>query len=79
MSKIYPPESSLTVRQRIERSYKAKRKHDPIVTVHDCNSSEGEIVWFYLSDYEEFKDYECLDERLHIETGSTKYMNLGIQ
>jgi hypothetical protein len=74
----YSPYSGITVRQRIERSYKAKRKHDPVVTVHNNGTSEGTLFWFYLSDWPDFDKYKELDYRLDTESKSTDRLTLGI-
>jgi len=79
--KIYPPQSALTIRQRIERLALAKRKHDPWVNVYYNGSSDSVVFGFFLSDwnnpFDDFQSYKELDYRLDTETKSAKYINLG--
>lgn len=81
--KIYPHNSTLTIRQRIETASKQKRKHDIWVNVHDNTDGDGNVFGFYLSDwdngFDSFKDHKDkeLDYRLDNETKSEKYLNLG--
>lgn len=76
--KIYPDNSTLTARQRIERSFRAKRIHDPYVTIHNCNDGDGFLFGFFLDDYEDIRVNPLLDRRLVIETKSQKNIVLGI-
>lgn len=79
--KIYPNNSVLTIRQRIEKAYAQKRKHDVYVSIHDDSHGDGFVCGFYLSDWENpFEDARhnpVLDYRLDVETKSAKYLNLG--
>ena len=80
--KIYLPNSSLTVRQRIEKSFRARRKHDPYVTVHNNRDGDGFLFGFYLSDWDspfnDFQSYPELDFRLDTESASAERITLGI-
>lgn len=80
--KIYPPNSTVTVRDRIERAYVQRRKNDIWVSVHNNGTSVGEIFGFFLDDWEsphdDFRSYEELGFRLDTETRSAKVLSLGI-
>lgn len=80
--RIYPESSALTVRQRIEKAFAQKRKHDAWVSVHNNGSSDGEIIGFFLSDWnsllDDFKSLEELDFRLDTEMKRVGSLSLGI-
>lgn len=83
--KVYPTNSVLTIRQRIEKAYIQKRKHDVYVSIHDDTDGDGFRFGFYLSEWEwkdedgmyEFQQSKELDYRLDVETKSAKYLSLG--
>lgn len=80
--KLYPGNSALTVRQRIEKAYNIPRKHDVYVTVHNNADGDGYLFGFYLNDwkseYDDFQSYPELDYRVDSETQSPNKLNLGI-
>lgn len=77
--KIYSPHSALTIRQRIEKAYRQKRKNDLWVNVHNNGTSDGTAFGFFLTDWEseEFQSYTELDFRLDNESQSAKSLSLG--
>lgn len=80
--KLYSPYSGMTVRQRIERSFRAKRRHDVYVTVHNNGDGDGFLFGFYLTDwdneFDDFQGYKELDYRLDTESKSERKLTLGI-
>jgi len=79
--KVYSPNSVMTIRQRIEKAYRQKRKHDVYVSIHDDTDGDGFVFGFYLSDWENpFEDARhnpILEYRLDVETKSQKFLTLG--
>jgi hypothetical protein len=71
----------MTIRQRIDRAYNAKRKQDVYVSIHDDTNGEGFVFGFYLSDWKnplaDIGLEKELDYRLDVETKSPKNLNLG--
>lgn len=77
----YPQNSSMTIRQRIQRLANAKRKHDPWVNIYYNGSSDSVDFGFFLSDWDnplwDGQGNKELDYRLDTETRSQKCINLG--
>ena len=81
--KTYSEVSTLTVRERIQRSYSSKiRKHNPYVTIHNNADGDGYLFGFYLDDWEspfdDFQSFKELDFRLDTESKSQERLTLGI-